>query len=138
MPARGSGVCDVAPQAAIRHVRSAQALPETASIRLDREQMQGVIRAMLENAVRFSPAEERIAIGVWRDDHVFRLTVTDRGAGIASDFLPRVFEEFADADVGHHTEGQGLSLAIARLVVQVHHGTIGVESTQGRGVTFTV
>jgi two-component system sensor histidine kinase/response regulator len=131
-------VCDVATPAAMRHVQIESELPETASTMLDWEQMHGVIRAILENAIRFSPAEERITIGVWRDDKVFRLTVTDRGAGIASDFLPRVFEEFAEADVSHHTEGHGLSLAIARLVVLAHHGTIGVESTQGRGTTFTV
>jgi signal transduction histidine kinase len=66
------------------------------------------------------------------------VAVTDRGAGIASDFLSRVFEEFAQADVSHHTEGHGLSLAIARLVVLAHHGTIGVESTPGSGTTVTV
>jgi signal transduction histidine kinase len=131
-------ICDVTTQAAMHHVQIEAELPETASTMLDREQMHGVVRAILENAIRFSPAAARIAIRVWRDDRVFCLTVTDRGAGIDSDFLPRVFEEFTDADVSHHTAGHGLSLAIARLVVLAHHGTIGVESTPGGGTTFTV
>jgi two-component system sensor histidine kinase ResE len=52
--------------------------------------------------------------------------------------LPYVFGEFVDADVAHHTEGHGLSLAIARQIVLAHSGTIDVESTQGEGTTFTV
>ncbi len=130
-------VCDVALPASLRHVQIEQDLPATAITRLDREQMQGVIRAMLENAIQVSASETPIAVRLWRHDKVFCLTVTDRGVGIASDFLPRVFQEFAKADLSP-TEGPGLSLAMAQLVVRAHRGTIGVESTQGRGTTFTV
>jgi two-component system sensor histidine kinase BaeS len=66
------------------------------------------------------------------------LTVTDRGAGIAPDVLPRIFEAFTSADITHHTVGHGLSLAIARQIVLAHQGTIGVESTPGVETTFTV
>ena len=49
-----------------------------------------------------------------------------------------MFEEFVEADIKHHTQGQCLSLAIARRVVLAHGGTISVDSTKGIGTTFTV
>jgi signal transduction histidine kinase len=66
------------------------------------------------------------------------LTVTDQGPGIAPDVLPRVFEPFTAADLGHHTQGHGLSLALARQIVLAHDGTIEVESTSGVQTTFTI
>jgi signal transduction histidine kinase len=64
--------------------------------------------------------------------------VTNQGQGIAPAFLPYVFEAFAQADIRHHSEGQGLSLAIAHRIVRAHDGTIDVESGKGHGTTFTV
>ncbi|MCZ6872081.1 MAG: hybrid sensor histidine kinase/response regulator [bacterium] len=121
-----------------RHLTIDQVLPDSAIIMLDPQQMQCVVTAVLDNAVRFSPVDGRVVIRVWRDDAGFCLTVTDQGAGIDADFLPHVFEKFTYTDVAHHTEGQGLSLAIARQVLLAHNGTIGVESSQGDGATFTV
>ena len=93
---------------------------------------------MLENAIRFSPPQGQVVVGVRREGEALCLQVTDNGKGIDPDFLPYVFGEFTDADVAHHTEGHGLSLAIARQIVLAHSGTIDVESTQGEGTTFTV
>ncbi len=121
-----------------RHLTIDQVLPDAAITMLDPQQMQGVVTAMLDNAVRFSPVDGRVVIRVWRDGAGFSLTVTDQGAGIDPDFLPHVFEKFTYTDVAHHTEGQGLSLAIAHQVVFAHNGAIGVESSHGDGTTFTV
>jgi signal transduction histidine kinase len=64
--------------------------------------------------------------------------VSDRGKGIDPDYLPHVFEELSDPDIDHHSQGQGLSLAIARHVVQQHNGAISAENAGGAGATFTV
>ena len=128
----------VTSRASERRLTIDQALPDEAIIMLDPQQMQGVVTAMLDNAVRFSPVDGRVVIRVWRNGAGLCLTVTDQGAGIDPDFLPHVFEKFTHTDVAHHTEGQGLSLAIAHQVVLAHNGTIGVESTQEDGTTFTV
>jgi signal transduction histidine kinase len=121
-----------------RHLTIEQVLPDEAIVMLDSQQMQDVVTAMVDNAVRFSPMEGRVLITVWRDDAGFCLTVTDQGAGIDPDFLPYVFEKFTYKNIEHHTEGQGLSLAIAHQVVLAHNGTIEVESSQGNGTTFTM
>jgi two-component system sensor histidine kinase/response regulator len=100
--------------------------------------MKGVIKAILENAIRFSPLGGCVTVSVWSDNKHCYTTISDKGVGIEPDFLSRVFEEFAVADIIHHSEGQGLSLAIARQVVLAHNGTIEVKSTKGAGTTFTV
>jgi two-component system, sensor histidine kinase and response regulator len=131
-------VCTVAAQAATRQVQIEQILPEAAITMLDQEQLRRVIIAILENAIQFSPLEGRVCVRVARDADRFCTTVTDAGDGIEPDFLPRIFEEFSQPDVAHHSAGQGLSLALARQVVLAHNGTIEVTSTKGLGTTLTV
>lgn len=133
-----NALAEVAAQAAERGVTIEPHLPAAAPLLLDPGQIQEVIRALVENAIRFSPAQGRVAVSVSREEADCCVTVTDEGAGIDPAFLPQVFEEFAAADIGHHTEGQGLSLALARQVVLAHDGTISVESTKGVRTSFTV
>ena len=68
------------------------------------------------------------------------LTVRDTGAGIPPDELPRVFDRFYRGDEARQTnEGEsGLGLAIAKSIVEMHGGTISVESTLGEGAAFTI
>jgi len=128
----------VAARASERRVTIAQDLPDGATALVDPQQMEHVITAMLENAIQFSPSAGRVIVGVACDDEGCRVTVTDQGPGIDTDFLPHVFEEFAHTDITHHTKGHGLSLAIAQQIVLAHNGTVSVESTPGAGTTFTV
>ena len=130
--------CLVAPQAAERHVQIERILPTTAMALLDVDHMRDVVIALLENAIRFSSTDRQVVVTVAHSDEHVHLTVSNQGNGIEPDALPLVFEEFTQPDLDHHSEGQGLSLAIARQVVQAHHGTITVESTQGLETTFTV
>ena len=131
-------ITEVSPRAGEREVSIEPELEEPGTALLDRMQMKEVVTAMLDNAIRFSPPRGRIVVGVRREGESVRLQVSDQGQGIDPDFLPYVFGEFADADVEHHTQGHGLSMAIARQIVQAHSGTIDVESKQGEGTTFTV
>jgi signal transduction histidine kinase len=129
---------EVAAQAGERNVRIAQELPHAALTVLDSEDIKSVVTTLLDNAIRFSPTQGQVVVKVWRESDRCCLTVTDRGTGIAPDFLPHVFEGFASPDITHHSEGQGLSLAIARRIVLAHNGTMGVESAKQLGTTFTV
>ena len=125
-------------QAMTRHVQIVQQLPASAPAMLDCQQMQRVVTTLLENAIRFSPLYERVVVSVRCDDEHIVLTVTDHGPGIASEILPQVFEAFAHGDIAHHTAGHGLSLAIARHIIQAHGGTISVETGKDVGTTFTI
>jgi two-component system sensor histidine kinase/response regulator len=131
-------ITEVAKQAGEHEIHIAPDLEADSTTLLDTKQIKEVVTAMLDNAIRFSPPQGQVIVGVRRQGEALCLQVTDNGKGVDPDFLPYVFGEFADADVAHHTEGHGLSLAIARQIVLAHSGTIDVESTQGEGTTFTV
>jgi len=71
-------------------------------------------------------------------DHA-QITVSDTGIGISPEFLPHVFDRFSQADTSSTNPGLGLGLAIVRHLVELHGGTVGVESRgPGHGTTFTV
>jgi two-component system sensor histidine kinase/response regulator len=108
------------------------------SAHLDRKEIGRALTAILDNAIRFSPPDGMVSVSVSSDDAGAMVSVGDRGDGIDPDYLPYVFEELSDPDIDHHSRGQGLSLAIARQIVQQHNGTISVESTKGAGATFMV
>ena len=129
---------DVAPHTLQQHVKVEHELPESAAARLDAEQMREVVASILENAVRFSPLEGCVRLELTGDEAYWSLHITDQGEGIAAAFLPRLFEEFAQADIENNLKGQGLSLALARQIVQAHEGVITVESRAGEGTTFTI
>jgi two-component system, sensor histidine kinase and response regulator len=108
------------------------------SVSLDRKEIIRALTAILDNAIRFSRPDGKVSVVVSSDNANAYVSVSDRGEGIDPDYLPYVFDELSDPDIDHHTHGQGLSLAIARQIVQQHNGTISAESTKGAGTTFTV
>jgi signal transduction histidine kinase len=108
----------------------------------DGERLQQVVWNLLSNAVKFTPAGGRVSLAVQRVDgsHV-RIVVSDTGIGITPQFLPRVFERFAqeDASTTRVHGGLGLGLSIVRSLVEMHGGTVTVSSDgRGRGSRFEV
>lgn len=131
-------VCEVATKAAERRVKIEEKYDSGTTFCLDRKEIKRAVAAVLDNAVRFSPSGGNVNVSVRRNDTDVCVSVTDHGDGIDPDYLPYVFDELSDSDIDHHSRGQGLSLAIARYIVQQHNGMIRAESTKGSGSTFTV
>jgi signal transduction histidine kinase len=107
----------------------------------DPGRLQQVVWNLVSNAVKFTPPAGRVEIRLARVTEQARLTVSDTGRGIEQELLPHVFDRFRQADSSSRRRhgGLGLGLAIARQLVEMHHGTIGVASEgEGRGATFTV
>jgi len=124
--------------ATARNIRIEPQLPDNLLVQLDRQKIQQVIEAVLDNAVRFSPANSAVQINVFEDNQYAVVTITDHGEGIDPQFLPQVFNEFACSDVDHHGGGHGLSLAIAKQIVSYHDGLIDADSTPEIGTTVTL
>jgi signal transduction histidine kinase len=127
------------PVANEREVKLAAAIEERDSIvQADPSRIQQVIGNILSNAIKFTPAGKQVALEVRRVDSKLRVSVTDEGEGIDPGFLPHVFERLRQGD-GPKRGGLGLGLAIARHIVELHHGEITAESDGlGRGAKFTV
>jgi signal transduction histidine kinase len=107
----------------------------------DRDKVKHVLGNLIGNAIKFTPDGGRVWIGFSRrggDGEELLVEVGDNGRGIARDHYELVFREFAQVDASpsrpHH--GTGLGLAIARNLVELHSGTIWVESELGKGSRF--
>ncbi len=91
---------------------------------------------LLENALKFSPEGQTVTVKTEQTEERCVIRIMDQGEGIKKDWINNIFDEFAVQNIMHHQKGQGLSLAISRYIMELHNGTIGVESTPGNGATF--
>jgi len=107
-------------------------------VKLDRKLMRQIISNLVSNAVKYSPNDTPIEITLAYQAAMLVLSVRDQGIGIPAADLKRLFEPFHRADNVGTIAGTGLGLTIAKESVELHAGTIAVESQVGIGTTFTV
>lgn len=120
------------PDAGIRVERH---MSYTGELVVDRTRFIRLLLNIIRNAAEAMPGGGLLEIGVEAVGDQIRFAVSDTGCGIPSDILPTIFEPF----VTHgKTKGTGLGMAIAKSVVEAHHGKISVTSTPGEGTRFVV
>ncbi len=108
---------------------------------VDADRFTQVMTNLISNAVKFSPAEAIVEIELGRAaDGGASIEVRDRGPGIPSEFQPRIFQRFSQADSSSSRQkgGTGLGLSIAKAIVEHLGGTIGYRTSLGEGSTFFV
>lgn len=88
--------------------------------------------------MKFTPEGGSIFVSCHRSAGVITIRVRDTGTGIPQNALPHIFEKFYQADSSHATKGNGLGLPLAKKIVEVCGGRIGVQSDLGKGTEFTV
>ncbi|MDQ6627650.1 MAG: PAS domain-containing sensor histidine kinase [Pseudomonadota bacterium] len=117
-------------------------LPEiTIDVRADRIRLEQILRNLLDNAFKYSPRGGRVWVTATVERPMAVIRVRDEGEGISSEMLPRIFDMFTrDARaIELATEGLGIGLAVVKNLVQLHQGTIEVQTTGlGYGSEFTV
>ena len=117
--------------------------PSIPTISADAQALTTALVNLLENAIKYSPADPRIEVRAAHDDdnggHV-TFAVIDNGIGIAAGQQRRIFRRFyrVDQDLSRHTSGVGLGLTIVESIVRGHGGIVEVASAPGQGSTFTV
>jgi len=132
-------------------------------ISIDKLKLQNIVSILLENALKFTPPAGRVTVTTTSDllerrssrsdkvihlerrtpapmatNNCVRIDVTDNGGGIPSEYHQAIFEEFRQIEPSGQTQGVGLGLAIARRLTELQGGKIFVQSTVGRGSTFSV
>lgn len=93
---------------------------------------------ILSNAIKFAPENGIIHILLRRENGSLITSITDNGIGMSEDVMRRVFEKFYQGDFSRSSQGNGLGLALAKRIVDLHGGDIAVSSKEGKGTTFTV
>jgi signal transduction histidine kinase len=102
--------------------------------------MAQVFANLISNALRYTPAGGQIRLGAKRQDGHVLLQVEDSGSGISPEDIPHIFDRFYRGEGARQGESgeSGLGLAIAKSLIELNGGKIGVKSTIGKGTTFTI
>lgn len=111
---------------------------DVTEIMADEARMRQVLYNLLSNAVGFSHAGNTVSIMCWRETGSIVFMVQDHGLGIPKDEVSRVFERFVSGGRGSKHRGAGLGLSIVKSLVELHGGTIAIESEENRGTRVTV
>ncbi|HYP28035.1 MAG TPA: PAS domain S-box protein [Blastocatellia bacterium] len=115
--------------------------PDARPVSGDAGRLQQVVWNLLANAIKFTPKGGRVQVRLMRVNSQIELEVSDTGQGIAREFLPYVFDRFRQADgtTSRIHGGLGLGLAIVRHIVELHGGSVAVDSPGiDKGATFTI
>jgi signal transduction histidine kinase/putative methionine-R-sulfoxide reductase with GAF domain len=114
-------------------------LPKTLEWPCDEAKVALVLRHLIDNGLKYSEAPNPVTVRVYEDEEELRIDVIDRGGGLVSSDIPHVFDRFRQLDASSTREhgGTGVGLYLCSQLVRAHKGRIWVESTWGKGSTFS-
>ena len=127
------------PAAQAKSIHVTRELADDLNILGDRDRLQQVVWNLVSNAFKFTPKGGSVTVRLAEIDGDAQIEVADTGIGIPGDFLPFVFDRFrqADSSMSRRHNGLGLGMAIVRHLVELHGGTVTVESAgENQGTTF--
>ena len=114
--------------------------PDSIQARMNQSLLEQAIINLLSNAVKYSPTGSQVIMEATEDVNQVLIQVKDSGCGIAEEHLPRLFERFYRIDLARSRAlgGTGLGLAIVKHIALAHQGNVFVDSSVGKGSTFTI
>ena len=114
--------------------------PSDALLIADKNKFKQVLYNLLSNAIKFTPPSGKVTVQARAQDQLLKISVQDSGIGIPKDFQHKIFGAFYQVQSASNREypGTGLGLALTKKLVELHGGSIGFDSADGHGTTFTV
>lgn len=115
-------------------------IDEGCTVVADRFHLMGMMSALMDNAIKYSPKVADVAIRATMDNDHTTISVSDSGEGIARSEHRRIFDKFYRISQGnrHNTKGYGMGLYYVRAMAKRHGGSVSVQSSRGKGATFTI
>ena len=113
-------------------------IKEDIHIMTDSEMLLLVWTNLFSNALKFTPDGGKVSVSLKKNDNYVYVSVSDTGCGMDEKTMKHIFDKFYQGDTSHSVKGNGLGLALVKRVVDILNGEINVESTPGKGSTFTV
>jgi signal transduction histidine kinase len=111
---------------------------DVSELMADEARIRQVLYNLMSNAVGFSKAGDTVKLSCWREADTVVFSVIDHGVGIPQDQIGRVFQRFESRSQGSKHRGAGLGLSIVKSLVELHGGSIDIQSEESRGTTVTV
>ena len=121
-----------------------EAAEESIRVWYDRDKLERVFYNLISNAFKYTPENGTIRLKVWEENGQLKASISDTGIGLDTEHIDHIFDRFYEVQSKEtspkhqHQKGTGIGLAIARSVVEMHSGTIEVNSEKGAGTTFTI
>ncbi|MGD8891835.1 MAG: ATP-binding protein [Desulfobacterales bacterium] len=127
-------------KADLKHITIDSVCEDNMLAMIDPPLLEQAIVNLLDNAIKYSDEGSSVHVSSFQKDDSIIISVQDHGIGITKEHLPRLFERFYRADKARSRKlgGTGLGLAIVKHITQAHGGTATVESTPGKGSTFSL
>lgn len=113
-------------------------IAENVKVKADAELLGLVWNNLFSNAFKFTEAGGTVTVTLSATEHLAIVKIKDTGCGMTPEVGVHIFEKFYQGDTSHSVQGNGLGLALVKRVVDIMQGEISVESTLGKGTTFTV
>lgn len=104
----------------------------------DKTRLQRVVSNLIDNAIKYTLPGGKITLAAFTHGNLVRIEISDTGQGIAPEENGHIFERFYRSEKSRSSQGNGLGLSLAKTIVHAHGGNITVQSTLGKGSTFTV
>lgn len=137
----GQALVSVQGQCKAKRIKIAADLPQDVVIKVDPDKLARVLASLLSNAVKFSNDGSVVRLAVrLQDCGLVAITVQDKGIGMREEAIERAFAPFVqlDDDLSRQFDGSGLGLPLARLLTELHGGSIRLDSIPGSGTTATL
>ncbi len=131
---------DCAPAAQDRGITVNVDCPKDLTAKVNPILVEQAVTNLVDNAIKYSGEGSTVEVNAMRGESGVEISVSDHGAGIAADQLPRLFERFYRVDKARSRQlgGTGLGLAIVKHIAEAHGGSVSVESAPGKGSVFTI
>jgi PAS domain S-box-containing protein len=122
------------------HVLVFEPEPGVPELLVDAPRLRMVVRHLLGNAVKYSPAGGEVRVGIRREGEWVRVSIRDHGVGVDVSDVEHIFDSFTQADMSDTRSfgGIGVGLFLARQIVEAHRGRVELDSTPGEGSTFSI
>lgn len=108
------------------------------SVSADRRLLLQAVNNLLDNAIKYTPAGGKVSIHVREENHAVIIEVSDSGIGISPEEQSRVWERLYRSKNHNHARGYGIGLSVVKSIVELHEGSVSVDSRIGKGSTFTI
>ncbi len=110
------------------------------AVQIDKDLMRIALNNFLSNAVKYNKPGGSVSLEVLDEDDRYTICISDTGIGISAEDAGHIFEKFyrADSDDVRARNGHGLGLALAREIIELHHGSVSLDTSQAQGSTFNI